>query len=78
MEVEAVLTTAHLLMSCLMSMMQPIMPSHLLHGRLIVSLPYYYVKDDEVGDPSYGEAADIQKRAKVHSKIFGTDGAGNT
>ena len=46
------------------------MPSHLLHGRPIVSLPYHYVQDDEVGDPSYSEAADIQKRAKVQALLL--------
>ena len=37
--------------------LEPLTPSHLLHGRRIMCLPYQMMETDEALDPSYGEAS---------------------
>ena len=49
---------------------EPITPSHLLYGRPIVSLPHRDVQDDEIDDPTYGEASDIERRTKIQSQLL--------
>ena len=44
---------------------EPITPCHLLYGKPIVSLPHREVQDDEIDDPTYGEASDIERRIKI-------------
>ena len=54
--------------SCLCGF-DPITPSHLPHGRSIVSLPYHTVEDVDVQDPMYGED-DLRKRTKAQALLF--------
>jgi len=49
---------------------EPLTPAHLLHGRRITCLPYQEVELDELTDPSYREASQTQKRAKVQAAIL--------
>ena len=44
---------------------EPITPSHLLHGRRIVTLPHSTVQDDEITDPDFGDASEIRRKAKT-------------
>jgi len=78
-EVEAVLNN-HPLTYCSPDIkdMDPITPTHLLHGRSTISLPYQDVQDDEVDDPTYGDKSDNTDR-ELRSKhccsnISGLDG----
>ena len=50
---------------------EPLIPSHLLHGRRITCLPYQMMMEtDEVLDPNYGEARQICRQAKVQASIL--------
>ena len=70
-EVEAVLNNRPLTyVSSDVTDADPITPSHLLHGRPIVSLPHRDVQEDELDDPTYGETSDIQTRAKIQSLLL--------
>ena len=42
---------------------QPLTPSHLLHGRRMISLPYESLEEDELIDPSFDGNVEIQKNA---------------
>ena len=48
---------------------EPLMPSHLLHGRRITSLPYPVTDDDHL-DPDYGSASDMRRRASKQACIL--------
>ena len=48
---------------------EPITPSHLLHGRLLVSLPHYAVQEDELNDPTCGETTDMRRSARVQALL---------
>ena len=48
----------------------PLTPADLLYGRHITSLPYRHVEEDELTDPTIGDEAQIQKRAKKQSLII--------
>ncbi|XP_077985927.1 uncharacterized protein LOC144440430 [Glandiceps talaboti] len=54
--------------------LQPLTPSHLLHGRLITPLPYYTSDEDELNDPTFGNHENLQRRtehlAKIHSHFW--------
>jgi len=49
---------------------QPLTPSHLLCGRRITSLPHMLMEDDEIEDPTYGAARDVQYRARKQAQLF--------
>ena len=44
--------------------MDPLTPAHLLYGRRITSLPYEFVEDDEVDDPTFGDESSVRRLAK--------------
>lgn len=44
---------------------EPLTPAHLLYGQRITCLPHQAVELDEFTDPSYGEAGQVLKRAKM-------------
>lgn len=70
-EVEAVLNNRPLTYtSSDVTDAEPITPSHLLHGRAIVSLPHCEVQDDKVNDTTYRETGDIERRAKIQSQLL--------
>ena len=48
---------------------EPITPSHLLHGRRIVALPYS-LTDGEIQDPPFGNTSEIRSRAKKQAHII--------
>ena len=48
---------------------EPITPSHLLHGRRIVTLPHC-TAEDEVHDPDFGDMSVIRSRAKKQASII--------
>ena len=50
--------------------LEPLTPSHLLHGRRITCLPYQMMETDEVLDPNYGGASQICRQAKVQAAIL--------
>jgi len=49
---------------------EPLTPVHLLHLRRIVCLPHQAVETDELDDPSFGEAGQVHRRAKVQAAIL--------
>ena len=64
-EVEAVLNDRPLTyVSSDITDLEPLTPSHLLYGRRISSLPYVAVDKEEIDDPTYGSAEDVDRRAK--------------
>ena len=70
-EVEAVLNNRPLThTSSDVTDAEPITPSHLLYGRPIVSLTHRDVQDDEIDDPTYDEASDIERRTKIQLHHF--------
>jgi len=69
-EVEAVLNNRPLIhVSADLNDIDLITPSHLLHGRSIVSLPYHTVEDVGIQDLTYGED-DLRKRTKAQALLF--------
>ena len=51
--------------------LNPITPSHLLHGRRIVKLPHTSVQEDEICDPNFiNGGSEIRHRAKKQALIF--------
>ena len=44
--------------------MDPLTPAHVLYGRRITSLPYEFVEDDEVDDPTFGDESSVRRLAK--------------
>ena len=49
--------------------LEPITPSHLLHGRRIVTLPHS-TTEDEVRDPNFGDTAGVRSRARKQAQII--------
>ena len=49
---------------------EPLTPAHLLHGRRITCLPYQTVEFDELTDPSYREASEVHRKAKLQAAIL--------
>jgi len=49
---------------------EQITPSHLLHGRRIVTLPHPAVQDDEITDPEFGDAPEIRQKVKTRALII--------
>lgn len=49
---------------------EPLTPVHLLHGRKITCLPHKAVEIDELTDPSYGEASQVRKGAKLQAAVL--------
>ena len=43
---------------------EPLAPLHLLCGCRISSLPYMAVDEEEIDDPTYGSARDVNHKAK--------------
>lgn len=48
---------------------EPITPSHLLHGRRIVTLPHS-AAEDEVQDPNFGDTSEVKRRATKQAHII--------
>ena len=48
---------------------EPITPSHLLYGKRITTLPHCATELDEINDPNFGDATEIQKRARAQATI---------
>ena len=48
----------------------PLTPSHLPCGRRITSLPHVSIEDEEVKDPTYGTARDVQYRARKQALVI--------
>ena len=48
----------------------PISPSHLLHGRKIVTLPHLRVQEDEIHDPNHVDDSELRRRAKRHALVI--------
>ena len=49
---------------------EPISPSHLLHGRRIVTLPQSLIQDDEIHDPNFGDDSALRCRAKRRALVI--------
>jgi len=48
---------------------EPITPSHLLHGRRIVTLPHS-AAEDEIHDPNFGDTSEVRSRANKQAHII--------
>ena len=70
-EIEAILNDPPLTyVSSELTDLEPLTPSHLLHGRRITCLPHQSVETDELSDPTFGDACQTRKRAKVQAAIL--------
>ena len=49
---------------------EPLIPSHLLYGRRIVSLPHPIIDEDEVYDPDYKSDPGVRKRARTMALLL--------
>ena len=50
---------------------EPLIPSHLLYGRRITSLPFDTpISPEELADPDYGTESDVQRRVKLQAVIL--------
>ena len=49
---------------------EPLTPSHLLHGRRITCLPHKDVEIDEFQDPTYSEASQLRKKARIQTALL--------
>ena len=49
---------------------EPISPSHLLHGKRIVTLPHSITQDDENHDPDFGDDSALRRRAKRQALVI--------
>ena len=47
-----------------------LIPAHLLHGCRITCLPHQEVEIDELTDPTYGEASQFCKRARLQATVL--------
>ena len=45
-------------------------PAHLLHGRRITCLPHQEIEIDELTDPTYGEASQFRKKARLQATVL--------
>ena len=69
-EIEAHLNDRPLkYVSSFISNPEPITPSHLLHGRRIVTLPHS-TAEDEVHDPAFGDTSVIRSRVMKQASII--------
>ena len=48
---------------------EPITPAHLLYSKRITRLPHCMIGLDEIDDPDFGDATDLQKRARIQASI---------
>jgi len=47
-----------------------ITPAHLLYGRKITTLPHYSTNlDDDLDDPVFGNASDLQRQARSQAIV---------
>ena len=49
---------------------EPISPSHLVHGKRIVTLPHLITQDDEIHDPDFGDDSALRRRAKRQALVI--------
>ena len=49
---------------------EPISPSHLRHGRKIVTLPHLSVQDDEIRDPNFEDNSELRHRVKRQALVI--------
>ena len=49
---------------------EPISPSHLLHGKRIVTLPHSVTEDDEIHDLDFGDDSTLRRRAKRQALVI--------
>ena len=49
---------------------EPISPSHLLHGKRIVTLPHSITQDDEIHDPDFGDDSTLRRKAKRQALVI--------
>ena len=70
-EVEAILNNRPLTyVSSELDDDEPLTPSHLLHGRRIVSLPHEYVMEQEIDDPTFGNSSEVTRRAQTQAALL--------
>jgi len=70
-EVEAILNDRPITyVSSELDDLQPLTPSHLLHGRQITSLPHEQVSERELDDPTYGDSSDVTRRARLQAALL--------
>jgi len=48
---------------------EPITPAHLLYGRRITTLPHCSTDLDDLDDPDFGDASDLQRRARAQAIV---------
>ena len=49
---------------------EPLTPANLLHGRRITCLPHQDIDIDELQDPTYSEASQLRKKARLQTAVL--------
>jgi len=50
--------------------LEPLTPAHLLHGRRLTRLPHEHANIEDIRDPSYNEADQLRRDAKIQSALL--------
>jgi hypothetical protein len=67
-QIEAVINDRPITyVSCDVTDLEPLTPTHLLYGRKITSLPYPLVESDEIEDTDFLDNSEVRKRAKTQA-----------